>query len=64
LFQIINMAYAAIEEAHMVPVRGDWARRSVAGLSRGPYSVETLGRMEYENMDIFVYFGNEYLAGS
>lgn len=49
MFQILNMAQMAVEEAMLVPVRGDWARRSVAGLSGGPYSGETLDRMEYEN---------------
>jgi hypothetical protein len=57
------MAHAAIETALMVPVRGDWARRSAAGLSKGPYSVEALGRLEYENNHLFVYIVNGCLAG-
>jgi hypothetical protein len=49
------MAYAAMEHMDMVSVREDWARRSVAAMGRGPYSVESLGRMEYENLDMFIF---------
>jgi hypothetical protein len=57
------MAHAAIERALMVPVRGDWARRSAADLSKGPYSVDVLGRLEYGNKHLSVYIINGCLAG-
>jgi hypothetical protein len=58
------MAYAAGEHRDMVPIREDWARRSEAGLAGGPYSADTLGRMEYGNLDMFTSFINCCLVGS
>jgi hypothetical protein len=52
------MAYAAMEHVDMVPVREDWARRSGAAMSGGPYSADSLGRMEYGNLDRFISFIN------
>jgi hypothetical protein len=64
LFQRVAMPYAAMEHMDMVPIREDWARRSVAAMGSGPYSAESLGRMEYENLDMFISFINYYLTGS
>jgi hypothetical protein len=57
------MARPDVELPLMVPVREDWARRSAAGLDKGPYPVETLGLLEYATEYLFVYVINEHLAG-
>jgi hypothetical protein len=53
------MAFSAMEHMDMVSFREDWARRSMAGMGRGPYPTEVLAKLEYDGNDAFIIFINK-----